>query len=193
MQLRRRLPPVLETKMIEVQRPGSDEYAEFYQPYIDRVPAGDIRLILRVQLSDTIALLRPLSEQQAGFRYAPDKWSIRQVIGHLADGERVMTYRALRIARTDTTPLAGFDENTYAQNAGSDARTLHSLIGELEAVRQASAAFFQHLPDEAWRRRGVANDHGVSVRALAFIVAGHELHHREILQSRYLPGLAITA
>ncbi len=179
--------------MIEVQRPGSDEYAEFYQRYIERVPQGDIRLILRVQLADTIALLRPLSEQQAGFRYAADKWSIRQVIGHLIDGERIMTYRALRIARTDATPLPGYEENVYAENAGSDTRTLHSLMGELEVVRQATAALFQHLPENAWTRGGVANGSNVSVRALAYIIAGHELHHRELLQTRYLAAMAQPA
>jgi hypothetical protein len=179
--------------MSDVQRPRTDEYAEYYQRYVERVPPGDIRLILRVQLSDTIALLRPLSEQQAGSRYAAGKWSIREVIGHVIDAERIMTYRALRIARGDTTPLAGFDENAFVESSGAHGRTLPGLIGELEAVRHATAAFFQHLPDDVWTRRGVANNHGVSVRALAFIVAGHELHHREILQTRYLPALAATA
>ena len=177
--------------MVEIQRPAADEYAPFYHPYIERVPAGDIRLMLRVQLADTVALLRPLSEQQAASRYAPDKWSIKQVIGHLIDAERVMTYRAMRIARGDETPLAGFDENTYAENAGSDERTLQSLIAELETLRQSTAAFFQHLPDVAWSRRGTANNKSVTVRGLAFIIAGHELHHREILHSRYLPALSV--
>jgi hypothetical protein len=177
--------------MIEVQRPSTDEYAPFYHKYIERVPDGDIRLILRVQLADTSALLRPISEQQAAFRYEPGKWSIRQTIGHLIDTERVMTYRALRIARGDETPLAGFDENTFAENAGSDERTLPSLIGELEALRQSTAALFQHLPDAAWSRSGLANNKSVTVRGLAFIIAGHELHHREILQTRYLPALAL--
>jgi uncharacterized damage-inducible protein DinB len=176
--------------MIEVQRPNTDEYAQFYQGYIERVPTDDIRLILRVQLADTLALLRPLSEQQGMFRYAPEKWSIKQVIGHLIDAERIMTYRALRIARTDDTPLPGFDEDTYAQHAGSNERTLQSLTGELEAARQSTAAFFQHLPDAAWPRRGVANNHSVTVRGLAYIIAGHELHHREILQTRYLTALS---
>ena len=177
--------------MIEVQRPNSSEYAPFYHSYVERVPAGDIRLILRVQLADTVALLRPVSEHQASFRYEPGKWSIRQVIGHLIDTERVLTYRALRFARADETPLAGFDENVFTERAGSDERTLPSLIGELETLRQSTAAFFQHLPDVAWMRSGLANNKSVSVRALAFIIAGHELHHREILQARYLSGLAV--
>jgi uncharacterized damage-inducible protein DinB len=176
--------------MLEVQRPNNDEYAQFYHRYIERVPTDDIRLILRVQLADTLALLRPLSEQQATFRYAPEKWSVKQVIGHLIDAERIMTYRALRIARTDETPLPGFDEDTYARQAGSDERTLQSLTGEFEAVRQSTAAFFQHLPDAAWPRRGLANNHSVTVRGLAYIIAGHELHHREILQTRYLSALS---
>ena len=177
--------------MTDIQRPASGEYNPYYEKYIDQVPPGDVRLILRVQLSDTIALLRPLTEQQAGFRYAPGKWSIRQTVGHIIDIERVMTYRALRVARADSTPMPGFDENAYAETAGSDARSLQSLLGELEAVRQGTAAFFQPLQQEAWTRVGTANNSPISVRALAYIIAGHELHHREILQSRYLPVLPL--
>jgi hypothetical protein len=133
-----------------------------------------------------MALLRPVSEDIAAFRYDEGKWSVKQVIGHLIDVERIMTYRALRVARGDQTPLPGFDENAYAQTAGSDQRTLRSLLAELEATRAATAAFFHNLPAETWMRIGIANNNAISVRALAFIIAGHELHHREILQDRYL-------
>jgi hypothetical protein len=167
-------------------RPAANEYAEYYHRYIQRVPDDDIRSILRVQLDDTLALLRPVSEDIAAFRYADDKWSIKQVVGHLIDVERIMTYRALRFARGDQTPLPGFDENAYAGTAGSDQRTLRSLLAELEVTRAATAAFFHNLPPETWTRVGTANNNPISVRALAYIIAGHELHHRELLQDRYL-------
>ena len=173
-------------------RPASNEYLPYYHKYIERVPDDDIRSILRVQLDDTLALLRWVSEEVAAFRYGEGKWSIKQVVGHLIDVERVMTYRALRIARGDQTPLPGFDENAYAETAGSDQRTLRSLLAELEATRAATAAFFENLPAEAWQRSGTANDAPVSVRAIAYIIAGHELHHREILKDRYLGVAART-
>ncbi len=172
--------------MGEPLRPEQSEYATYYHRYIERVPDGDIRMILRVQLADTLALLRPLSEEQAAHRYAEGKWSIKQVVGHLADTERIFAYRALRIARSDQTPLPGYNENVYADNGGFDARPLHSLLGELEATRAATAALFQSLAEDAWTRVGTANDYPVSVRALAYTTAGHELHHRAILLERYL-------
>jgi uncharacterized damage-inducible protein DinB len=172
--------------MAEIGRPDQSEYAAYYHRYIELVPEGDIRMILRVQLGDTLAILRPLGEERAGLRYDEGKWSIRQVIGHIADSERIFLYRALRIARGDQTPLPGYNENVYADQGGFDARPLHNLLAELEATRASTAAFFQNLPDDAWTQMGTANDYPVSVRALAYIIAGHELHHREILQTRYL-------
>ncbi|HSL68728.1 MAG TPA: DinB family protein, partial [Longimicrobiales bacterium] len=133
--------------MPEALRPAKSEYAPFYQGYVERVPEGDIRLILRVQLDDTLTLLRPLTDEQAAYRYAPGKWSVLQVVGHLIDAERIFVYRATCVARGDRTPLPGFDENTYAEAGDFDQRALHSLIGEWEAVRHSTAAFFQHLPD----------------------------------------------
>ncbi|HEX5726419.1 MAG TPA: DinB family protein, partial [Longimicrobiaceae bacterium] len=132
------------------------------------------------------ALLRGLPEALHGHRYAEGKWSIREVAGHLADTERIITYRALRIARGDATPLPGFDENAYVAAAGFDARPLESLVAEWEAVREATLAFFRSVDAEAAARRGTANDNAVSVRALAHIVAGHAEHHLEILRTRYL-------
>ena len=176
--------------MSQPQRPGAGEYDPYYQKYIDRVPDDDIRALLRVQLTDTLALLRPLTEERGNFRYGPDKWTIKQVIGHLIDAERIFVYRALRFARADQTELAGFDENTYVPAGAFDQRTLESLLREFEAVRAATAAFFHGLAPEAWTRIGTANNSPMSVRALAYVVAGHELHHRELLQTRYL---ALTA
>ena len=168
------------------QRPEPGEHAALYSRYIALVPEGDIRMILRAQLPDTLALLRPLSEEQAGYRYADDKWSVRQVVGHLIDTERIFVYRAVRIARGDQTPLPGYNDNVYVEMGAFDERPLANLLAELEAARASSAAFFQNLPEAAWSRSGTANDYPVSVRALAYITAGHELHHREILQDRYM-------
>lgn len=175
------------------RKPGHDEYAEFYRKYVERVPDGDIIAILATQIEDTLAVVRDLTEQQALHAYAPDKWSVKQVIGHITDTERVFSYRMLRFARMDTTPVASFDENEYAANAMSDARPLASLIAELAATRRSTVALLAGLPADAWTRTGPASGYDVSVRALAWISAGHELHHREILGSRYLntePGMS---
>lgn len=170
-------------------RPAAGEFAPFYQPYVDLVPPGDIIAILATQLDDTSALLRELSDQQAMYAYAPGKWSIKQVIGHLADAERVFAYRAMRFARGDETPLAGFDEVPYAAAGEFDQRPLPSLLAELSAARRSTLALLAGLPSQTWTRGGLANDKPVTVRALAWITAGHELHHRRILADRYLEGL----
>jgi uncharacterized damage-inducible protein DinB len=171
------------------QRPEPGEFESFYQPYISLVPPGDIVALLATQLDDTTAMIRELTDRQALHAYAPGKWSIKQVIGHVADAERVFAYRALRFARGDATPLAGFEENSFAAAGDFDARPLASLIAEFAAVRHASVALFAGLPEDAWTRAGTANDQHVTVRALAWITAGHELHHRGILSSRYMPVL----
>ncbi|HEX2168537.1 MAG TPA: DinB family protein [Longimicrobiales bacterium] len=167
-------------------RPDPGEYNAYYDRYVALVPAGDIIALLSVQIDDTIALLRDISEEQALHAYAPGKWSIKTVLGHIMDAERVFMQRALRFARGDDTPLPSFDENAYAQAGGFNARPLASLISELMAVRRATIALLAGLPPEAWERKGVASDHPASVRALAWITAGHELHHRQILAQRYL-------
>jgi hypothetical protein len=172
--------------MAEPGRPQTGEYNAYYQKYIDLVPDDDIRMILRVQLADTLALLRPVSENKAAFRYGPDKWSIKQVVGHLIDAERVFLYRATCIARGDRTPLPSFDENKYVDGANFDQRTFQGLLAELEAARASTAAFFQNISDDAWRNVGIANQSDLSVRSVAYIIAGHELHHRAILAERYL-------
>lgn len=171
------------------ERPLAHEYDPYYHGYVARVPAGDIIEILRDQLADTSALLRSVPEAAAGFAYAPGKWSIKEVVGHLCDAERVFLHRALRFARGDTTPLAGFDENAWVPAGEFGARPLGGLIDELAAVRGASLALLQGLPAAAWSRGGQANGVPVTVRALAVITAGHELHHRFILQERYLAAL----
>ena len=141
---------------------------------------------LEGQLEESLAFFRGISEEKSLHRYAPGKWSVKEVIGHLIDTERIFAYRALRFARNDQTPLAGFDENSYAANSGFGSRALADLAEEFECVRSSNIYLFKHLDDEAWSRRGVSNQNEISVRALAWITAGHELHHREIIRSRYL-------
>jgi uncharacterized damage-inducible protein DinB len=169
-----------------IARPQTDEYIPYYGKYISLVPDGDLVETLRTQIAETLLLLRAIPEERGSYRYAPGKWSIKDVVGHMADVERIMTYRALRIARADATPLPGFDENAYVPAANFEARTLASLAHEFEQVRRATVAFFETLEPDAVARRGSANNNEISARALAYIVAGHELHHVRILRERYL-------
>ena len=173
---------------LSIPRPAQGEFFEHDQKYIDLVPGDDAMPALRGQIGETARLLRPLDEAKALHRYAPGKWSVKEVVGHLADSERVFAYRALRIGRGDTTPLAGFDENVYVPAGRFDARSLGDIVLEYELVRAASIALFQAMDEEALVRRGVANDLSISVRALAWDIAGHELHHRGILIERYGVG-----
>jgi DinB family protein len=168
--------------------PAAEEYAPYYADYVGRVPPGDVVARLPRQAAETAALLRPLGPERARYRYAPGKWSIIEVLGHLSDAERIMAYRALRIARLDQTPLAGFDENTYVPAAEFERRSLADVLTEFEAVRAATIALLASLPEAAWTRWGVANGHRVTVRALAHIIIGHELHHVEVLRTRYGVG-----
>ncbi len=167
-------------------RPSSSEYPPYTEGYISRVPDGDIVVTLGEQLDDTLALIRGIPEARGDFRYAEGKWSIKEVIGHVIDGERVFAYRALRFARGDETPLSGFEQDDYVRGGAFDKRSLNDLANEYEHVRRSSISLFSNLDDEAWSRRGSANNNESTVRALAFIVAGHERHHVEILRARYL-------
>jgi hypothetical protein len=171
-------------------RPDADEYAPYYGRYIDLVPDGDLLKLLSEQINNTVAVLRGISEKQSLTRYAPGKWSIKEVIGHVIDTERIMCYRALRIGRADTTPLPGFEQDDYVRAANFDALTFADLVSELQIVRNASVALFRSLDENAIGRRGTANNFSVTVRGLAYIIAGHERHHLNILQSKYLPPLA---
>ena len=167
-------------------RPGADEYAAYAADYVSRVPDGDIVDILSSQTTETMALLRSIPESKADHRYAPEKWSIKEVVGHLGDAERVFAYRALRFSRGDTTPVEGFDENTYVAHAPFAHTTLENLINELEHLRRSTIHLFANLDADAMERRGLANGVEVSVRALAFIIAGHETRHLNTLRTRYL-------
>ena len=167
-------------------RPEPSEYAPFYAGYVARVPEGDILDLLVQQMHDTGALLAGLSEAQGGHRYAPGKWSIKEVVGHIADTERVFAYRALRFARADATALASFDENAWVAGSGADQRSLRDLAEELLAVRQGTIALVRSLTEEAAARSGTASGRTVTVRALVYMTAGHELHHLAIFRERYL-------
>ena len=171
---------------VVIARPGTDEYAPYYGTYIGKVPDGDVRALFSSQLAETLALIRSVPEARGVHRYAPDKWSIKEVIGHVSDSERIFAYRALRIGRGDTTPLPGFEQDHYVPHGGFDARTLSDLADELAAVRQATIHLFAHLDETALERRGTASGKPISVRALAYIIAGHERHHVAILKTRYL-------
>jgi DinB superfamily len=166
-------------------RPTTDEHLPYFSLYIDLVGAGGAMAQMETGFTQHLERLGALSANQAQHRYAPDKWSVLQTIGHLSDGERVFTYRALRFARGDTTPLEGFDEATWMRNVDFDARDLQGLLDEWRGVRMAALSLFQPLSPEAWLRQGTANGHITSVRALAYMIAGHELHHMKLLRERY--------
>jgi hypothetical protein len=170
----------------QTARPDATEYSPFYAGYVAAVPESDVVAVLRDSGRDLVTALAAIPESQGGHRYAAGKWSVREVIGHVIDAERIFGYRALRLARADATPLPGFEENDYVRAAGSDARTIADLVDELRAVREATVRLFASLPDEAWARRGMVNGREISVRALAFITAGHARHHLNVLRERYL-------
>ena len=173
---------------MNVGRPDADEIPPHFIGYIGQVTESDPVAVLAGQIDVTAGLLRGLSDTDALKRYAPGKWSVKEVVGHLADTERIMAYRALRIARGDETPLPGFDENAYVPPAKFDARPLAELVADFRAVRTATLGLFKSFDGDAWRRRGTASGKPISVRALGYVIPGHERHHVEILKTRY--GLA---
>ena len=167
-------------------RPGASEYASYYETYVSKVPETDLLAALDAQTEETLALVRGLSDDVAGYRYEPGKWSVAELIGHVVDGERVFAYRLLTFARGDATSLPGFDQDVFMSGADFGSYTLAELADEYEHVRRATASLLRHLPAEAWSRTGVASDAEVSVRGLAYIILGHERHHLGILRERYL-------
>ena len=176
-------------RKMKLARPESGEYAAYYEKYIALVPGTDVASALEAQRVQTMQLFAGRSERDGNFRYAADKWTVKEVLGHVSDSERIFTYRALRIARGDQTPMPGFEQDDYVRGGGFNERPLASLVEEFAHVRSASLALFRSLRADAWLRRGTANKNEVSVRALAFIAGGHELHHRQILEERYLSAI----
>lgn len=169
-----------------IARPHESEYAPFHAGYVSQVPDGDVIALLEQQVEDTTRLLAGLGEEHAVFRYAPGKWSIKEVVGHLSDSERVFSYRALRIARNDGTPLPAFDENAWMPYGNFDARPLSDLLDELRNVRRSTLALYRSFTPEMVARRGTASQKEITVRAIVYITAGHERHHVRVLKERYL-------
>jgi hypothetical protein len=170
-------------------RPEPGEYAPFYETYVSKVQGGDVIAQLESQRLQTAQFFAASTERDGNFRYAPGKWSIKEVVGHLSDSERVFGYRAMRIGRGDQTALPGFEQEDYVKNGNFGEQSLADLVAEFGLVRAATLALLRSFNAEAWGRRGIASDNPVTVRALAFIIAGHELHHREILKERYFPAI----
>ncbi|GAC1446684.1 MAG: DinB family protein [Pyrinomonadaceae bacterium] len=169
-----------------MSKPDASEYAPYYGKYVALVHENDVLEALTNQLHETLELLRGIPEEQSAFRYAPDKWSIKQVVGHMCDTERIFAYRALCFARNEQISLPGYEPDDYVAAANFDERTLHDLTGEFEAIRHATVNLFRHLNNEAWTRRGLASGNEFTVRALAYLTVGHERHHVEALRTRYL-------
>jgi hypothetical protein len=176
----------MNTTATTMARPQPGEYAPDYDRYISQVPDNDILATLDEQRRQTVRLLSGRTEADGDLRYAPGKWSLKEVLGHLNDTERIMSYRALRIARSDATPIEGFEQDDYVRNGPFVRRPLADLIEDYIAVRRATLSLFRNLDEAARARRGIANNNEVTVRALAYIIAGHELHHRRILEEKYL-------
>ncbi len=170
-----------------MQRPNTSEYDPYYGTYIDRVPEGEICQILQAEVSETVTLLSSLPEAMEEHRYAPDKWSIREVVGHIIDVERVFAARAFWIARAQTFALPSYEQDDVAQGSNAGARPLEELLEEFVSLRRSNVTFFRGLSQEAGSRRGTAAGVEFTVRAFPYIIAGHEIHHRKILEERYLP------
>ncbi len=176
------------TTSSRIPRPAADEYFDYYGKYIALVPDGDLLATLEQQNADTAALLASVTPARADFAYGPGKWTIKEVVGHLCDAERVFAYRAMRFGRADATALASFDENTYVPAGKFGERTLTDLVEEFRAIRAGTLHLARHFDAEALGRQGTASGHPISVRALLYIIAGHERHHVTLLKERYLAG-----
>jgi uncharacterized damage-inducible protein DinB len=179
------LEEVATPPLLTIARPQPGENSPYYDRYISLVAGNDILVTLDEQRRQTILLLSGRNEADGDFRYASDKWSAKEILGHVCDTERIFAYRALRIARADSTPMEGFEQDDYVRNGPFAHRQLCDLIEDYIAVRRATLTLFRNLDEAAWARRGIANKNEVSLRALAYIIAGHELHHRGILEEKY--------
>ena len=177
--------PAVVTPSFSIARPESGEYAPYYERYISLIAGSDILGTLDAQRRQTLILLSGRDESDGDFRYAPDKWSAKEVIGHVCDTERIFAARMLRISRGDRTPIEGFEQDDYVRNGPFAKIALAEVIEDYIAVRRATLTLLRNLDEQAWMRRGIANKNEVSVRALAYITAGHELHHRRILEEKY--------
>lgn len=173
------------TPAFTIARPEPGEYNPYYDRYISLVSGTDILGTLDSQRRQTLLLLSGRDEEDGNFRYAPEKWNAKEVLGHVCDTERIFAYRALRISRGDQTPIEGYEQDAYVKNGPFAGMPLEEIIEDYIAVRRATLTLFRNLEEAAWSRRGVANKNEVTVRALAYTIAGHELHHRRILEEKY--------
>jgi hypothetical protein len=178
-------PAILNAPVLAINRPLADEYAPYFERYICLVPGADILATLDQQRRETMLLLSGRDEAEGDFRYAPDKWSAKEVLGHVCDAERIFAYSALRSARGDVTPMAGFEQDDYIRNGPFARLPFAEVIEDYISVRRGSLTLLRNLDEAAWSRRGIANKNEVTVRALAYMIAGHELHHRKILEEKY--------
>lgn len=169
-----------------LQRPDVSEYDPFYSTYVDKVPEGDILSVLEASAEQTLALLECCGETQASFRYAPGKWSISELIGHVIDTERLFAFRALHFARQDPSALPGMDQDVWAASSNASGRSLSSLATELATVRAATLSLFSSFDERIVATTGVASGCRFTVNALAYVIAGHEIHHRGVLEERYI-------
>lgn len=169
-----------------IGRPKENEAATYYFTYINKIGGDDALKVMEAQVEESARFFAAISEDKSLYRYAPGKWSIRQVLNHISDTERTFAFRALWFARGFDTPLASFDQNIGVEGAAADRLSWAAHVEEFKRVRLASISLFRNLPEEAWTRTGMASDNRVSVRALAFIIAGHLTHHLEIVRERYL-------
>jgi hypothetical protein len=178
-------PALIAPPIFTIARPQPDEYAAYYGRYISLVEGENILSTLDQQRRQTMMLLSGRDEQDGDFRCAPEKWSAKEVLGHVCDTERIFAYRALRISRADATPMEGFEQDDYVRNGPFAHCSLSDLVEDFIAVRRATISLLRNLDEAAWMRRGIANKNEVSVRGIAYIIAGHELHHRRILEEKY--------
>jgi hypothetical protein len=178
-------PAVIAPQAVTVARPQPGEYAPYYERYISLIQGEEILNTLDQQRRQTMLLLSGRDEEDGDFRYAAEKWSAKEVIGHICDSERIFAYRALRISRADSAPMEGFEQDDYVRNGPFAQRPLADLVEDFIAVRRATLSLLRSLDEAAWLRRGIANKNEVTVRALAYIIAGHEVHHRSILEEKY--------
>jgi hypothetical protein len=181
-------PAVVSPSALTISRPEPSEFAPYYERYISLVPGDDILGALDSQRRQMLLLLCDKEDSDGDFRYAPDKWSAKEVLGHVCDTERIFAYRAFRISRGDRTPIEGFEQDDYVRYGPFANGPLAEVIEDYIAVRRATITLLRNLDEVAWTRRGIANKNEVSVRAIAYTLAGHELHHRRILEEKYFAG-----
>ncbi|HKO43201.1 MAG TPA: DinB family protein [Pyrinomonadaceae bacterium] len=167
-------------------RPASNEAASYYFNYINRVEGDDVLAVLHSQLDETLKFLSAVSEEKSQYRYAPDKWSLRELLNHVNDTERLFVFRALWFARGFEEPLPSFDQEIAVKNSDADAVSWNDMVDEFQSLRHSTLSFFRSLPEAAWSRSGVASDNRFTVRALAFITAGHVAHHVDVMRRLYL-------